>query len=226
MTGKPVLLTVDDDASVSQAITRDLRRKYADRFRVVRADSGTTALEILRELRLSQDEPALILADHRMPGMTGVELLEQSMALFPDAKRVLLTAYADIDAAIRAINVVGLDYYLLKPWDPPAERLYPALDDLLDDWLADYRPPFEGVRLIGHRWSARSHEIRDLLARNHVPFQWLDVDASEEAHSLLVAGGIDATPDHLPVVVTTDGVLLSAPTNTDLAARVGLRTQA
>src|SRR5216683_77098 len=202
MTGKPVLLTVDDDAAVSQALTRDLRRQYAQRFRVVRADSGARALDILRELRLVEEEAVLLLADHRMPGMTGVEFLERSLELYPIAKRVLLTAYADIDAAIRAINTVGLDYYLLKPWSPPEEKLYPVLDELIEDWLADYKPPFEGVRLIGHRWSARSYEIKDLLARNHVPFQWLDVETSEDARELLAGSGRDEESPLRPPVRT------------------------
>ena len=223
---KPVLLSVDDDAAVSQAITRTLRRHYAPRFRVLRAESGAAALETLRELKLSGDETALLLADHRMPGMTGVELLEHSIELFPDTKRVLLTAYADIDAAIHAINVVGLDYYLLKPWDPPEEKLYPVLDDLLDDWQAHYQPPFEGVRVIGHRWSARSHEVKDLLTGNHVPFRWLDIERDAEAQQLLAASGLLGTPEQLPVVVTASGEILEAPTNEDIAARVGLLTRA
>ena len=223
---KPVLLSVDDDAAVSQAITRALRRHYAPRFRVLRAESGAAALETLRELKLSGDETALLLADHRMPGMTGVELLEHSIELFPDTKRVLLTAYADIDAAIHAINVVGLDYYLLKPWDPPEEKLYPVLDDLLDDWQAHYQPPFEGVRVIGHRWSARSHEVKDLLTGNHVPFRWLDIERDAEAQQLLAASGLLGTPEQLPVVVTASGEILAAPTNEDIAARVGLLTRA
>ena len=223
---KPVLLSVDDDAAVSQAITRTLRRHYAPRFRVLRAESGAAALETLRELKLSGDETALLLADHRMPGMTGVELLEHSIELFPDTKRFLLTAYADIDAAIHAINVVGLDYYLLKPWDPPEEKLYPVLDDLLDDWQAHYQPPFEGVRVIGHRWSARSHEVKDLLTGNHVPFRWLDIERDAEAQQLLAASGLLGTPEQLPVVVTASGEILAAPTNEDIAARVGLLTRA
>ena len=223
---KPVLLTVDDDAAVSQAITRTLRGQYAPRYRVLRAESGPAALETLRELKLSGDEVALLLADHRMPGMTGVELLEQSIELFPDAKRVLLTAYADIEAAIRAINTVGLDYYLLKPWDPPDEKLYPVLDDLLDDWLTHYEPPFDGVRVIGHRWSARSHDVKDLLAGNHVPYRWLDVESDPEAQQLLAASGVTATPERLPVVVTASGDVLEAPTNEDLAAHIGLLTRA
>src|SRR5438128_224901 len=213
MAGKPVLLTVDDDAAVLQALTRDLRRQYAQRFRVVRAESGPRALDILRELRLAEEEAVLLLADHRMPGMTGVEFLERSLELYPIAKRVLLTAYADIDAAIRAINTVGLDYYLLKPWSPPEEKLYPVLDELIEDWLTDYKPPFEGVRLIGHRWSARSHEIKDLLARNQVPFQWLDVETSDDARELLVASQISPSPDRLPIVVTALGTVLEKPDN-------------
>jgi thioredoxin reductase (NADPH) len=223
---KPVLLTVDDDIAVSQALARDLRRQYAKRFRIVRAESGPSALEVLRELRLADEEVALILADHRMPGMTGIELLERSLELFPEAKRVLLTAYADTDVAIRAINAVGLDYYLLKPWSPPERELYPVLDEQVEDWLEQYRPPFEGVRLIGHRWSARSHEIKDLLARNHVPFQWLDVETSDGARQLLTASQVDPTPDQLPIVVTASGTVLRAPGNAELASEVGLRTQA
>ena len=226
MVNKPVLLTVDDDAAVSQAITRTLRRQYAQRFRVLRAESGSSALETLHELKLSGDVAALVLADHRMPGMTGVDLLEQAVELFPDAKRVLLTAYADIEIAIRAINTVGLDYYLLKPWDPPDEKLYPVLDELLGDWLAHYEPPFEGVRLIGHRWSARSHEVKDLLAGNHVPYLWLDVESDADAQALLTLSGVLASPERLPVVVTASGTVLESPTNADLAANIGLLTRA
>jgi thioredoxin reductase (NADPH) len=221
---KPILLSVDDDAAVSQAITRTLRRQYAERFRVLRAESGPAALDTLRELKLSGDEVALLLADHRMPGMTGVEFLEQSIELFPDARRALLTAYADIDAAIHAINIVGLDYYLLKPWDPPEEKLFPVLDDLLESWLAHYEPPFEGVRVIGHRWSARSHDVKDLLAGNHVPYRWLDVERDADAQTLLAASGIAAAPERLPVVVTASGKALEAPSNAELAAEIGLNT--
>jgi thioredoxin reductase (NADPH) len=223
---KPILLSVDDDEAVSQAITRTLRRRYAQQYRVLRAESGAAALETLRELKLRGDEAALLLADHRMPGMTGVDLLEQAVELFPDAKRVLLTAYADIDAAIRAINTVGLDYYLLKPWDPPDEKLYPVLDDLLDDWFAHYEPPFEGVRVIGHRWSARSHDVKDLLAGNHVPYLWLDVESDATAQELLAASGVETAPERLPVVVTASGEVLEAPTNADLAAKIGFTTRA
>jgi len=221
---KPILLSVDDDAAVSQAITRTLRRRYAERFRVLRAESGAVALDTLRELKLGGDDVALLLADHRMPGMTGVEFLEQAIELFPETKRALLTAYADIDAAIHAINIVGLDYYLLKPWDPPEEKLFPVLDDLLESWLAHYEPTFEGVRVIGHRWSARSHDVKDLLAGNHVPYRWLDVERDADAQALLAASGITAAPERLPVVVTASGKALEAPSNAELAAEIGLVT--
>jgi thioredoxin reductase (NADPH) len=181
---KPVLFTIDDDPDVLRALERDLRQHYSDRFRVMRASSGTSALGALHQLRERRNAVALMLVDQRMPQMSGVELLEQALPLFPDAKRVLLTAYADTDAAIRAINSAHIDYYLLKPWDPPADRLYPVLDDLLDDWLASYRAPFEGVRVVGHRWSPRSFEVRDFLARHHVPYQWLDVETEPEARRL------------------------------------------
>src|SRR5689334_1367452 len=169
--GKPVLLTVDDDHEVLHSIERDVRRKFGAQFRIVRADSGAAALENLSQLKLRNDSVAVILADQRMSHMTGVDFLQQAVNLFPEAKRVLLTAYADTEAAIKAINTVKIDYYLLKPWDPPEERLYPVLQDLLDDWLADYRPPFQGVRIIGHQWSPSSHRIKDFLARNQIPYR-------------------------------------------------------
>jgi thioredoxin reductase (NADPH) len=181
---KPVLFTIDDDPDVLRALERDLRQQYSDRFRVMRASSGASALGALHQLHERRNAVALLLVDQRMPQMSGVELLEEARPLFPDAKRVLLTAYADTDAAIRAINTAHVDYYLLKPWDPPAEKLYPPLDDLLGDWLASYRPPFEGVRVVGHRWSPRSFEVRDFLARNHVPYRWLDVESEPEARRL------------------------------------------
>src|SRR5467141_3126792 len=176
---KPVLLTVDDDAEVLRAVERDLRRRYAERFRVLRADSGAAALEALRGLKRRNDSVGLLLADQRMPQMTGVEFLGQAMELFPNAKRVLLTAYADTDAAIRAINEARIHHYLLKPWDPPEEHLYPVLDDLLEDWQAGYRPVFEGVRVLGHRWSPRSYALRDFLGRNQVPYRWLDAETED-----------------------------------------------
>src|SRR6266576_4300873 len=176
---KPVLLTVDDDREVLRAIERDLRRQYASDYRVLRAESGPAALEIVRELKVRNNAVALFLVDQRMPGLSGVEFLQQAVELYPDAKRVLLTAYADTDAAIAAINEAGVNHYLLKPWDPPEENLYPVLDDLLEDWQATFPPPFEGIRILGNRWSPASHNIKDFLARNHVPYLWFDIETAE-----------------------------------------------
>ena len=181
---KPVILTVDDDPEVLQAVARDLRLEYGDRFRILRADSGASALEALEQIKLRNQPVALFLVDQRMPHMSGVEFLEQALPMFPDAKRALLTAYADTDAAIRAINTTKIDYYLMKPWDPPEERLYPVLNDLLDDWQATFHPPFEGIRVIGNRWSPQSHQTKDFLARNQIPYQWLDIELSPEAQQL------------------------------------------
>src|SRR5438876_11636551 len=177
---KPVLLTVDDDPEVLRAIERDLRRKYASDYRVLRAESGPAAMEIVRELKVRNNAVALFLVDQRMPGLSGVEFLEQAIKLYPDARRVLLTAYADTDAAIAAINVAGINHYLLKPWDPPEENLYPVLDELLEDWMASFRPPFEGVRVLGTRWSPHSYAIRDFLARNQSPYQWIDIETAQQ----------------------------------------------
>src|SRR5688572_10976996 len=182
---RPTLLTVDDDPDVLRAVERDLRRKYGGEFRVIRAESGRTALEALEQLKGRGDPVAMIIADQRMPEMTGVEFLERARTTYPDAKRVLLTAYADTDAAIRAINTVRIHYYLMKPWDPPEENLYPYLDDLLADWSAWYRPAFDGIRVIGMRWARESHMVRDFLGRNLVPFKWLDLDCNDEARALL-----------------------------------------
>ncbi|MCK9931499.1 FAD-dependent oxidoreductase [Frankia sp. Mgl5] len=218
---RAVLLTVDDDVSVSRAVARDLRRRYGGTYRIVRAESGAQALEALREIKLRGDAVAVLLADYRMPGMNGIEFLEQAMDLFPAARRVLLTAYADTEAAIDAINVVDLDHYLLKPWDPPEEKLYPVLDALLDAWRAtDHRPVAE-TRVVGHRWSARSYEVRDFLARNQVPYRWYLADEPEGARLLTAAG---ADPESLPCVITTDGSALTDPTDTELATQVGLAT--
>ena len=207
---KPVLLTVDDDAEVLRAIERDLRRNYADRYRVLRADSGQVALDTLRQLKTRNDPVALLLVDQRMPQMDGVGFLAEAMALFPDAKRALLTAYADTDAAIRAINDVKIHHYLLKPWDPPEEQLYPVIDDLLDDWSSSYRPAFEGIRVLGNRWSPRSYEIREFLARSQVPYQWLDIESADpETHRLAESLGEDAS--HLPLVLFADGARSRRP---------------
>jgi thioredoxin reductase (NADPH) len=221
---RPILLAVDDDISVLEAVVQDLRRHYGATYRVMRAASGKAALDTLDQLK-SRDEPvALLLSDQRMPGMTGVEFLEQSRDLYPLARRVLLTAYADTEAAIRAINTARIHYYLNKPWDPPEERLYPVLTDLLDDWKAGYQPPFEGLRVIGHRWSLQDHKVRSFLSRNHVPYRWLDIASDEAALKLLSDRQLD--PANLPVVVFADGTWLVDPEPDLLAARVGLSTQA
>jgi thioredoxin reductase (NADPH) len=218
---RPALLTVDDDPGVSRAVARDLRRHYGETHRIVRAESGEQALDALREMKLRGEQVAVLLADFRMPRMSGIEFLEQAMDLYPAAKRVLLTAYADTDAAIDAINVVDLDYYLLKPWDPPEEKLYPVVDSLLEVWnSADHRPVPE-TKVVGHRWSARSAEVREFLARNQVPYRWFGVD-QPEGQALLAAAGAD---DHtLPVVITAEGDPLVAPSDGELAGRVGLTT--
>ncbi|MBW4552529.1 MAG: FAD-dependent oxidoreductase [Aphanocapsa sp. GSE-SYN-MK-11-07L] len=221
---KPIILTVDDDPNVLQAIARDLRQQYGDRFRVVRADSGPTALELLQQFQLKNEVVATFLVDQRMPEMSGVEFLEQAIEQFPEAKRVLLTAYADTEAAIRAINSAKLDYYLLKPWDPPEEKLYPVLDDLLEGWLASFHPPFEGIRVIGNRWSPASHQVKDFLARNQVPYEWLDIESSQEAQQLAAYAQCDRL--QLPLVLFPDGTSLLQPTPTQIAAKIGLQTQA
>jgi len=225
---KPAIVTVDDDAEVLRAIERDLRRKYANNYRVLRADSGQAALEIVRELKVRNDAAALFLVDQRMPGMSGVEFLEQASALYPSAKRVLLTAYADTDAAIAAINEAGINYYLLKPWDPPEENLYPVLDDVLEDWQANFRPPFEGLRVLGTRWSPASHNIKDFLARNHIPYQWLDIETAETDAEVrrLIESLDEEEKHHLPLVIFADGVRLPEPSTADVAERVGLKTRA
>jgi thioredoxin reductase (NADPH) len=217
----PAILTVDDDPAVSRAVARDVRRRYGDRYRVVRADSGMTALEALREIKLRGEQVAVMLADYRMPQMNGIEFLEAAMDLFPRARRVLLTAYADTDAAINAINVVDLDHYLLKPWNPPEEKLYPVIDGLIEAWLAAPDTVATDVRVIGHRWSAPSFEVRDFLARNLVPYRWLLADEPEGGR-LLAAAGLSA--DDVPVVVTPDGKALVMPSESDLATHVGLTT--
>ncbi len=221
---RPILLAVDDDVSVLEAVVQDLRRQYGAEYRILRAASGQAALDTLAQLQARQEPLALILSDQRMPGMTGVNFLERAIAIYPDAKRVLLTAYADTEAAIDAINSARIHYYLNKPWDPPEEKLYPVLDDLLDDWRAGYRPPFEGLRVVGARWSLANHQLRNFLSRNHIPYRWLDVDSSPDADALLKEKGL--TPDQLPAVVFGDGALLAAATPDQLAARVGLSTQA
>ena len=199
---KPILLSVDDDSDVLRAIERDLRSKYGAEYRVIGSDSPEGALTLLKQLKVRNDSVALLLADQRMPHMDGVAFLQEAMHIFPEAKRALLTAYADTNAAISAINQANINYFFMKPWDPPAEHLYPQLDDLLDDWRASYRPAFEGIRVLGTRWSPRSYELRDFLARNRVPYQWIDVELSAndpETKRLLEALGPEAAS--LPVVL-------------------------
>ncbi len=218
---KPLIVAVDDDPAVLAAVSRDLRRQYGESYRVVRTDSGQRALELVQEARLRGDAVALFLADQRMPRMSGLEFLAQARELYPDARRVLLTAYADTEASIRAINETKLHYYLMKPWDPPEERLYPVLDDLLDDWRAQWQPTFSGVTVVGHAFAPSTHALKDFLTRNLVPYRWLDVELSAEAEPLLKAAG--AGPADLPVVVLEDGAALLAPELAEVAARVGLK---
>jgi thioredoxin reductase (NADPH) len=217
----PAILTVDDDPAVSRAVARDIRRQYGDRYRVVRASSGQDALDALREIKLRGEQVALMLADYRMPHMNGIQFLEAAMDLFPLARRVLLTAYADTDAAIDAINLVDLDHYLLKPWNPPEEKLYPVVDVLLEAWQATPDTPAAEIRVIGHRWSAPSYKVREFLARNLVPYRWVLAD-EPEGGQLLSAAGLSAAD--VPVVVTGDGQTLVKPTAEDLATHVGLTT--
>src|SRR5216684_4714587 len=222
---KPVLLTVDDDQQVLRSIERDLRRHYGDHHRISRAESGMSALDTLRQLKTRNDSVALLLADQRMPQLDGVGFLSQAIELYPDAKRALLTAYADTDAAIRAINEVKIHHYLLKPWDPPEEQLYPVIDDLLDDWLSNYKPPFEGIRVLGSRWSPKSYDLRDFLARNQIPYQWLDIESAEpEIHQLIES--LAGETSNLPLVLFSDGTRLATPSNTEVAGKIGLRMRA
>jgi thioredoxin reductase (NADPH) len=221
---KPTILTVDDDPAVSQAIARDLRRQYGAEYQIVRASSGAEGLTVLTEFAMRDRAVALIASDQRMPAMTGVEFLALAREHAPDAKLVLLTAYADTDVAIKAINDIGLDYYLMKPWDPPDERLYPVLDDLLSDWRDSHPDDHDDVRVVGHRWSERSHEIKTFLARNHVAYRWLDIETSDDAQRIQSAA--NASAEELPLVLIPDGASLRAPTTLDLAAALGLRTTA
>ena len=224
---KPILLSVDDDSDVLRAIERDLRSQYGGEYRVIGSDSPEKALDILKQLKVRNDSVALLLADQRMPHMNGVEFLQEGMQIFPQAKRALLTAYADTNAAISAINEANINYFFMKPWDPPQDNLFPQLDDLLDDWRASYQPAFEGIRVLGTRWSPRSYELRDFLARNHVPYQWIDVELSAndpETKRLLDVLGPESS--NLPIVLFPDGTKLLEGAPAEIAQKVGLRTRA
>jgi thioredoxin reductase (NADPH) len=224
---KPALLTVDDDAEVLRAIERDLRSRYSKDYRVLRADSGQAALEMLKQLKSRGDAVALLLVDQRMPNMNGVQFLAEAIKIFPDAKRIMLTAYADTDAAIKAINEARIQHYLLKPWDPPDQNLYPVLDDQLEDWQADYRPPFQGLKVLGLRWSPKSYEVRDFLSRNQVPYQWMDVEAADREPTVKEAlQSLGEDSKHFPLIIFPDGARLCEPTNEQIAAHVGLRVHA
>lgn len=221
---KPVILAVDDDPNVLEAVVQDLRRRYASEYRVLRAGSGQAALDISAQLAERGDAVALYLSDQRMPGMSGVEFLERAQKIYPEARRALLTAYADTEAAIRAINSARIHYYLTKPWDPPEQQLYPVIDDLLVSWSQGYRAPFEGLRVIGPRWSLLDHEVRNFLSRNQIPYLWLDPERDTNAAQLLIQHQLDDRK--LPVVLFPDGTSLVRPTRAELAEKVGLRTSA
>jgi thioredoxin reductase (NADPH) len=220
---RPSIVTVDDDPNVLRAVQRDLRKQFGSEYRISSADSGAKALELITEFKRRDDPMALFVVDQRMPNMSGVEFLEKAIEIFPESKRVLLTAYADTDAAINAINLVRIDHYLLKPWDPPEEKLYPLLIDLLDDWQSGYRPPFEGIRVVGSHWSPASHQVKDFLARNNIPYLWLDPETNEEARRLIELS--DSKLD-LPCLFFADGTTLERPDNREIAEKVGLKTTA
>lgn len=220
---KAAIVAVDDDTAVLNAVERDLRQKYGRQYRIIKSDSGGQALGVLSQLKLRGETVALFVVDQRMPHMTGIQFLEEARLIFPEARKVLLTAYSDTEAAIQAINKVSLDYYLTKPWEPPQEHFYPVLDGLLDDWTANTRPPFEGIRVVGTLWSSACHEVKDFLARNSIPYQWLDIELNEEASRLLKSACADAVK--VPVLFFPDGSTLVVPTHQQLAEKVGLRTR-
>ncbi len=222
---KPVILTVDDDPDVLQAIERDLRSRYSERYRILRASSAIEALDTLHRLKSRNDAVALLLADQRMPELDGVGFLAQASELYPSAKRALLTAYADTNAAIEAINSARVHYFLLKPWDPPDQNLYPALDDMLNEWMDSYHPPYEGIQLFGTRWSPKAYELRMFLAQNHLPYQWVDVEQAESTDTASALKKPDGSAETLPLMIFPDGTKLSEPTTAALAQKIGLRTR-
>src|SRR5213082_1273933 len=217
---RPAIVIVDDEPAVLAAVARDLRRGFGERYRIMRAGSGAEGLDLLTQVRARGEQVALLVADQRMPGLSGTDYLVQARELVPEAKRVLLTAYADTEAAIQAINEVSLDYYLLKPWDPPEEQLFPVVEDLLTTWEAGAALDSGGVRVIGHRFSKQSHDVRDFLARNRVPGRWLDVERDAEARELLAVAGVDS--ERLPVALLEDGSVLERPSLLELAERLGI----
>ena len=219
---KPIILTVDDEIEVSNAIERDLRAQYGKNYKIIKTNSGSEALETAAQLKKRDDQIALFLTDQRMPEMEGTEFLEEAMKIYPNARKVLLTAYADTNAAIDAINKLGLDHYLMKPWDPPEERLYPVITDLLNNWLLNNHDPIKGIRIVGVKWDPDSYQIKDFLARNNIPYQWLDIEVNDEGRRLLDIAG-EPTPD-LPYLLFPDGSSLSKPENREIAERVGLQT--
>jgi thioredoxin reductase (NADPH) len=221
---KPIILIVDDEPQVLNAVERDLRRHYRGDYRIIKAGSGSEALDATKELKVRNEPVALFLADQRMPAMSGTEFLGAARKLYPQARKVLLTAYADTQAAIQSINSIGLDHYLMKPWEPPEQSLYPVLDDLLSDWIATVPIPYDGIRVAGTLWSPSSHRVKDFLARNQIPYRWLDIEKDPDARELVEA----TTPDgrRLPVVFFPDGEFLIDPDNRALAEKCGLHTQA
>ena len=221
---KPVILTVDDDPDVLQAVERDLRSRYSERYRILRASSANEALDTLHRLKSRNDAVALLLADQRMPELDGVGFLSQATELFPAAKRALLTAYADTNAAIEAINSARVHYFLLKPWDPPDQNLYPPLDDMLNEFMDSYHPPYEGIQLFGTRWSPKAYELRMFLAQNHLPYQWVDVEQSNTTDATAALQKSDGTPETLPLMIFPDGTKFCEPTTADIAKKIGLRT--
>jgi thioredoxin reductase (NADPH) len=220
----PYIILVDDDIQVLRAIQRDIRNKYREEYRIAATESANEALELIKELKLKNEAIALFISDQRMPEMEGIEFLLKAREIYPDSKQVMLTAYSDIEAAIRAINNVKLDYYLLKPWDPPEEKLYPVINDLLDDWHALYKPDHEGLRIIGFQWSPKSHKLKEFLSGNLVPFQWIDAEVDSDAEKYLTSANVSKSD--LPLAVLQDGTVLTDPTLPDLASKIGLRQQA
>ena len=221
---KPVILSIDDEPQVLNAIERDLRQQYGKDYRVMKAGSGQEALELTQQLKQRNDPVALFVADQRMPEMSGTEFLEEALQVYPEARRVLLTAYADTEAAIASINAVGLDYYFMKPWDPPETNLYPIIDDLLSDWQANVPVPYDGIRVAGTLWSASSHHVKDFLARNRTPYQWLDIETNAEAQTMVE--GVTSSLAKLPVIFFPDGETLIEPDDRTLAQKIGLKTEA